>query len=102
MGVVEITSFEVSKGRESEFRRALIEVLPILVRQHGYIEHEFGVSIERADQFWLIVRWKTLEDHTERFRGSADFEAFVGAFRQFLAEPAAVSHFRQAHYGGGG
>ncbi len=92
-GVIEITSFEVREGSARAFELGLTNALPIVARQRGYIEHEHGASIEKPEQFWLIVRWERLEDHTEGFRGSADFETFVGALRQFLAKPATVAHF---------
>lgn len=99
MAVVEVTSFEVREGSESAFQHGLTKALPILMRQSGYIGHEFGASIERPGLFWLIVHWETLEDHTEAFRKSAAFEIFVGAFRPYLAKPAAVSHFRSSERG---
>lgn len=93
MVAVEVTRFEVRAGGDRAFRDGLVGALPTLARQRGYIEHEFGVSVEQPSQFWLIVRWETLEDHTEGFRSLADFKEFVGAFREFLNKPAEVSHF---------
>ncbi len=101
MAAIEVTSFEVCAGSESAFQHALAKALPILMRQSGYVSHEFGAAIERPGQFWLIVHWERLEDHTEGFRKSAAFEIFVGAFRPFLAKPAEVSHFRPAERGNG-
>lgn|GEM_PF-332181 len=102
VAVIEVTSFEVCEGSESAFQHALTNALPILMRQSGYIGHEFGASVERPGLFWLIVHWERLEDHTEGFRKSAAFEIFVGAFRPFLAKPTAVSHFRPSERGDGG
>lgn len=101
MATIEVTSFEVREGSESDFRQGLTDALPILMRRSGYIGHEFGVSVERPEQFWLIVHWERLEDHTEGFRKSAEFETFVGAFRPFLVNPATVSHFKPSERGGG-
>jgi len=101
MAAIEVTSFEVREGSESAFQHGLTNALPILMRQSGYVGHQFGASVERPQQFWLIVHWERLEDHTEGFRKSAAFETFVGAFRPFLAKPAEVSHFRPAERGDG-
>lgn len=101
MAVVEITSFDICEGSESAFQAALVGVLPILTRRHGYINHAFGASVERPSVFWLIVDWETLDDHIVGFRKSADFQIFVGAFRPLLATPAVVSHFRPSARGGG-
>jgi heme-degrading monooxygenase HmoA len=101
MAIIEVTSFEVREGNESDFRHGLIGVLPILIRRSGYIGHEFGFSVERPQLFWLIVHWEKLEDHTEGFRKSAEFETFVGAFRPFLSKPAIVSHFNPSERGEG-
>ncbi len=94
MAAIEVTSFEVREESEGAFHHALTTALPILMRQSGYLGHQFGASVERPQQFWLIVHWERLEDHTEGFRKSEAFETFVDAFRPFLARPAAVSHFR--------
>ena len=96
MAVVEITSFLVREGSENDFAQALASAAPILKRQPGCVGHDYGASIERPDRFWLMAHWKTLEDHTQCFRESADFETFVSAFRPFLAEPATVSHFHSS------
>ena len=93
MAVIEVTSFEVNEGSESDFHQGLTSSLPILMRQSGYVGHHLGASVELPQLFWLIVHWERLEDHTEGFRKSEAFETFVGAFRPFLAKPAMVSHF---------
>ncbi|MBA3831138.1 MAG: antibiotic biosynthesis monooxygenase [Chthoniobacterales bacterium] len=93
MAAIEVTTFQVREGSESAFHRGLTNALPILMRQQGYLGHKFGASIEQPGEFWLIVNWQRLEDHTEGFRESAEFQDFVGAFSPFLAKPAAVSHF---------
>lgn len=98
MKTIEVTSFEVREGSESDFHHGLTNALPILMQQSGYISHEFGVSIERPELFWLIVYWEKLEDHTEGFRKSKAFQTFVSAFRLFLAKPATVSHFTPSKY----
>ena len=96
MAVVEVTSFEVREGSENAFQAALAGASPILSRQSGFIGHDFGASIERPSLFWLIVRWETLADHIDGFQKSADFQSFVGVFRQFLEKPAVLSHFEPA------
>lgn len=48
MAVVEVTSFEVREGSESAFQHGLTKALPILMRQSGYVGHEFGAPVERA------------------------------------------------------
>lgn len=49
---------------------------------------------EDEDTFFLLVEWRDLTDHTEKFRNSADFDHFVQPLRRLLREPARVHHIR--------
>ncbi len=93
VAVVEVTKFETRSGEEELFRRGMEAGLPILVRQEGYISHEFGTDLDQPLTYWLTVHWQTLQHHTEGFQKSADFQAFVANFRPYLTRPASLSHF---------
>lgn len=89
---IEITEFTISPEQGDRFERALREALPILDRQPGLVRREFGRTLEGRDAFFLLVEWRSLADHVDRFRGSADFAAFTGYFRPLLAKPSRVVH----------
>lgn len=92
VGAIEITEFRVREGDADAFDGAIRGALPILDRQSGMLARTFGQSREDPSIFFLIVEWRDVRDHVERFRGSDDFDRFVTSFRHFLREPARVSH----------
>lgn len=89
---IEITEFTVASGQTDRFEQAMREVLPILDRQPGVVRRLFGRTVEERDGFFLLVEWRSLGDHVDRFRGSADFKAFTSQFRSLLASPSRVVH----------
>lgn len=98
---LEVTEFTVDPGNHAAFAAAMRQALPILDRQQGALSIRFGKTVEAGETFFLIVEWRRLEDHTEGFRGSADFDAFVGYFRGLLRGPARVTHVAPAVSGRG-
>ncbi len=47
----------------------------------------------RPDRFLLLVQWETLEDHTEGFRGSADYERWRALLHHFYDPFPVVQHY---------
>ena len=92
---VEITEFVPKAGMAEQFNAAFCRALPILARQQGVLANWFGPTIEDTGSFFLVVEWASLKDHTEKFRGSADFEAFVDQFRPLLHRLSKVVHILQ-------
>lgn len=91
--IYEIARLPVHKDKSAEFREAFHQVVPLLGRAPGYLGHVLVQGVERSDVFNLIVRWRSLEDHTPAFEGSDDHRLFMeGIERYFSAEPA-VQHF---------
>ena len=40
----------------------------------GYLSHELLRCIETGSRYLLLVRWETLEHHTQGFRGSPEYQ----------------------------
>jgi len=90
--IYEIASLPVHKERIDEFRDAFADVAPLLARAKGYGGHVLAKGIENPEQFNLIVRWASLEDHTPGFEESEDHRIFMSGLEEYLSEEPKVYH----------
>ena len=72
--VLEIAILNVRAGQEAEFERAFCQAAPIISSMKGYQSHELQRCIEKPNRYLLLVRWRTLEDHTDGFRKSGPYQ----------------------------
>ncbi len=90
--IYEIAVLPVYKDKIREFRQAFEGVVPLLARAQGYRGHVLAQGIETPEVFNLIVRWRSLEDHTPRFEVSEDHEEFMRGIQDYFSEEPTVSH----------
>jgi len=76
------------------FPRAFAEVAPLLTRAKGYRGHLLAQGIETPQQFNLIVRWQSLEDHTPGFEESEDHRMFMKGLEEYFSEEPTVYHIQ--------
>lgn len=92
--IYEIALLPVKTDQVSAFRRAFDEVTHLLARATGYEGHLLTQGVETPSHFKLIVRWQTLEDHTQGFEPSSDHQAFMMGLEDYLAAEPVVYHVR--------
>ncbi|HEY1026284.1 MAG TPA: antibiotic biosynthesis monooxygenase [Pseudomonas sp.] len=93
--VYEIAQLPVLREHIEPFKRAFTEVAPLLVRAKGYEGHLLAQGIENPELFNLIVRWKTLEDHTPGFEESEDHRMFMMGMEQYFSQEPKVYHIEE-------
>ncbi|SEP58821.1 Heme-degrading monooxygenase HmoA [Pseudomonas cuatrocienegasensis] len=86
--IYEIALLPVHKQQIDAFRQAFAEVAPLLSRAKGYGGHMLAQGIENPEQFNLIVRWQTLEDHTPGFEASEDHRLFMLGLQEYFSVSA--------------
>jgi heme-degrading monooxygenase HmoA len=91
--ILEMAMLHVKPGRADEFREAFGTAEPIIAASTGYVSHELHRCIEDPDQFLLLVRWRTLEDHTRGFRGSPEYQRWRALLHHFYDPFPTVLHF---------
>lgn len=91
--ILEIATFQIVPGQEADFERAFGRAAQVIAQAKGHLDHELLRSHEDPSQFVLLVHWRSLEDHTEGFRGSALFGQWRALLGPHFAQPPAVSHF---------
>ncbi len=96
--IYEIATLLIRPDRTDAFRHAFADVAHLLTRAKGYRGHLLAPGIELPQQFTLIVRWQTLEDHTPNFETSDDHQMFMAGLQDFLAGEPAVRHIEGAAF----
>ena len=99
--VYEIALLPVHKEQVENFRGAFAEVAPLLTRAKGYCGHMLSQGIETPEQFNLIVRWQTLEDHTPGFEASDDHQVFMMGLQEYFSDEPKVYHIEGAAFSTG-
>lgn len=92
--ITEIAILNIKKGLSEEFEKAFEIAKGIISSMRGFIEHELLKCIEHADQYLLIVRWETLEDHTVGFRQSAQYHEWKSLLHHFYDPFPTVEHYK--------
>ena len=94
--IYEIAVLPVHKEHTEHFRQAFAEVAPLLCRAKGYCGHMLAQGIENPQHFNLIVRWRSLEDHTPGFEASDDHQVFMRNLQEYFSEEPQVYHVEGA------
>jgi heme-degrading monooxygenase HmoA len=90
---LEVAVLNVRKGEEAAFESAFRQAQGIIAASRGYSGHELQRCLERPNQYILLVRWQTLEDHTVGFRQSAAYEGWKNLLHHFYDPFPTVEHY---------
>ena len=93
--ILEMAVLQVKPGRAAEFLDAFRTAELIIAASAGYLSHELHRCVEDPDQFLLLVRWRTLEDHTRGFRGSPEYQRWKALLHHFYDPFPTVLHYER-------
>ncbi|MAM56178.1 MAG: antibiotic biosynthesis monooxygenase [Salinicola sp.] len=96
--IYEIAILPVHREHIDNFRHAFAEVAHLLCRAKGYRGHMLAQGIEIPQQFNLIVRWQSLEDHTPGFETSEDHRLFMMGLQAYFSGEPQVYHIEGAAF----
>ena len=91
--ILEVAILNVKRGETAAFEAAFAQAQTIIAGMGGYVSHELQKCVESPNQYILLVRWQTLEDHTIGFRQSDAFTQWRAIVGPFFAAPPVVEHF---------
>jgi heme-degrading monooxygenase HmoA len=92
--VLEVAMLDVRSGSTAEFEMAFAEAQKTVRTAPGYISHELQRCIERPNRYILLVRWQRLEDHTDTFRKSPQYQDWKRLLHHFYDPFPTVEHFK--------
>lgn len=91
--ILEHAVLPVIPGREDEFLASFAEARQIISAVDGFVSLSLDRCIERSNEFLLLVRWESLEDHTIGFRGSPEYARWKALLHHFYDPFPEVTHF---------
>ncbi len=92
--ITEHALLPVDPARSREFETAFDEARAIIAAAPGYGGLELLRSIESPGTYLLLVRWDSVEAHTDGFRGSAGYLRWKELLHRFYDPFPTVEHFR--------
>jgi heme-degrading monooxygenase HmoA len=91
--ILEIAMLSVIPGRTEEFEKAFAEAKPIIASMPGFVSLELQRCLESANRYALLVRWEKLEDHTQGFRNSPQYQQWKALLHHFYDPFPTVEHY---------
>jgi heme-degrading monooxygenase HmoA len=91
--ILEVATLQVKPGMTKQFKENFIRASKIISSMKGYITHELQKCVEEENKYMLLVRWETLEDHTEGFRGSEEYQEWKSLLHHFYNPFPKVEHY---------
>ncbi len=91
--ILEHAELSVRPGREAEFESAFAEAKAIIAGIPGFAGLTLSRCLERPTVYLLLVHWERLEDHTEKFRGSPEYQRWRALLHPFYEPFPIVEHF---------
>lgn len=91
--ITEQATLDVTPGREPEFESAFTEAKAIIASMPGFQSLELHRCIEAPSRYLLLVSWDRLEDHTEGFRMSPEYQQWRRLLHHFYDPFPTVEHF---------
>jgi heme-degrading monooxygenase HmoA len=91
--ILELAILQIIPGREAAFEAAFSQAAPIIAGMPGYLSHLLQRCLENPAQYALLVNWQTLEDHTQGFRQSAQYQEWRALLHHFYEPFPRVEHY---------
>ena len=92
--ILEVAVLDVIPGQEASFHTDFRQAEKIISSMPGYINHELQQCVEKPSRHILLVRWETLEDHTQGFRGSPRYDEWRRLLHHYYDPFPNVEHYQ--------
>ncbi len=93
--ILEAVILHIRAGESAAFEAVFKQAVPIISSMKGFIQIELQKCMEVADQYLLLVQWETLEDHTQGFRGSPEYQEWRKLLHHFYEPFPVVEHYER-------
>jgi heme-degrading monooxygenase HmoA len=91
--ILEVAALDIRHGREEDFEAAFAEAHPIISSMNGFVSLELQRCVERQNRYILLVRWRSLQDHTIGFRQSPQYLRWKALLHHFYDPFPTVEHY---------
>jgi heme-degrading monooxygenase HmoA len=91
--ILEVAILHVKPELNHKFVPTFQEASKIISKMKGYINQELQKCVEEDNKYILLVRWETLEDHVDGFRGSEEYQEWKALLHHFYDPFPVVEHY---------
>lgn len=91
--ITEHAVLEVLPERTDAFEAAFVQAKDIISAMSGFRSLQLARCIEVPSRYLLLVEWDTLEDHTEGFRKSPEYEEWKALLHGYYDPFPTVDHY---------
>lgn len=91
--ITEHAVLDVRPGQERDFERDFAAAKPLIASMPGFLSLQLQRCLETPNRYLLLVAWRRLEDHTEGFRGSAEYQEWRRLLHHYYDPFPGVEHF---------
>ncbi len=91
--ILEVASFHIRPGQSPAFESAFHQAAKVIAQAQGYLGHEMQRSVDTADHYLLLVKWRTRDDHMVGFRESPLFVEWRRLIGPYFAGAPVVEHY---------
>jgi heme-degrading monooxygenase HmoA len=92
--ILEVAILDVRPGQAEAFEAAFRQASAIISGMPGYRGHELQRCLEQPQRYLLLVHWERLEDHTDGFRGSPQYQEWRALLHHFYDPFPTVEHYK--------
>ena len=93
--ILELAILDVRPAETTEFEVAFKEAKAIISAMPGFDHLQLQRCLEDPNRYVLLVRWDRLEDHTEGFRNSPDYQRWRALLHHFYDPHPTVEHYER-------
>lgn len=90
---MEAAILDVKPGQETEFGAVFREAESTIASMNGYVSHQLQRCLEDESRHIRPVNWEALEDHTEGFCNSAEYQQWKQLLHYFYEPFPTVEHY---------
>lgn len=91
--ITEQAILDVRSGQERGFESDFSEAKALIASMPGFESLQLHRCIERSNRYLLLVGWRSLEDHTEGFRRSSEYEEWRRLLHHYYDPFPTVEHY---------
>lgn len=95
--ILEAIVLQIKPNQNQAFEHNFKQASEIINKAKGYIAHELHHCLENPNQYILLIKWKTYDNHMVDFRNSADFEEWRKLLHDFYEPKPQVFHYNQVY-----
>jgi heme-degrading monooxygenase HmoA len=92
--VLEVAILNVIASRESEFEAAFSQARRLVSTMPGFLSLELGKNTQVPNRYVLLIKWRSVEDHSEGFRRSSEYAEWSRLLHHFYEPFPTVEYYR--------